>query len=143
MISRFLAIVLAIVAIAPFGYLAYQRLSQPVPEQNLPAIEFIKSGNDLSVGSTLEVKSCRIIDGYRFLLLLENNKWIEGHLPLATKDEATAVVIEWLQNTTFPIPTIKLLRKPDNFWIVDLHLMKSGKREKLTDLLKAKNLLLE
>lgn len=142
-----LAIVLALVAIAPILYLVYYGKNVTNNSDSSPVlttVEFVKPAEaKLEVGSVYEVRACKVIDGYRFAMFLEGNKWIEAHLPVATKDEATNVVIEWLNSTTSPVPTVKLLRKLGNYWIVEFQLTVNGKQEKITSLLKAKNLLLE
>ena len=147
-----LAIIFALASIAPILYLVYHvkdvtsSVSPVLQQPVLATVEFIKpTSTKLEVGSVIEVRSCRVIDGYRFGLSLEGNKWIEAQLPVATKDEATNVVIDWLKNsaTQTAAPTVKLLRNLGSYWIVEFRLTVNGKQEKVTDLLKAKALLLE
>lgn len=141
-----LAIILSVVAIAPTAYIVYYGYEDEVKNEQavLTTVEFVKPPtSELKVGDTFEVRACKVIDGYRFGLFLEGNKQIEAHLSTATKDEATEVVIEWLNNTTTPVPTVKLLRKTGSFWIVDFRLTVNGKTERVIELLKAKNLLVE
>jgi len=140
-----LAVFLAVVAIAPIGYIVYnQKEATSSDSPVLTTVEFVKPAQtELEVGAVYEVKACKVIDGYRFGMFLEGNKWIEAHLTTATKDEAATAVIEWLNNTTSPVPTVKLLRKLNSYWIVEFRLTVSGKQESLTSLLRAKNLLLE
>lgn len=138
---------LAVLAIAPFLYVVYygKDTTSEATSPVLTTVEFVREHNpaQLEVGAEFNVLACKVIDGYRFGMFLEGNKWIEAHLPVATKDEATPVVIEWLNNTTTPVPTVKLLRKTGSFWIVSFRLMVSGKQEEITTLLKANDLLLE
>jgi hypothetical protein len=143
--SWILAILLAIVAIAPAGYLVYNRpQATSVEPPVLTTVEFVKPPQpELEVGLIYEVRACKVIDGYRFGMFLEGDKWIEAHLTSATKNEVTQVVIDWLNNTKAPVPTVKLLRKTSNHWIVDFRLTIGEKQESVTALLKAKSLLLE
>ena len=144
-----LAIVLALLSIAPIMYLVYngkEVTSSVSPILQMPVVatvDFVKPTNvTLEVGSELEVRSCRVIDGYRFGLSLEGNRWIEAHLPVATKDEATNVVIEMLRTSTTS-PTVKLLRNVGSYWSVEFRLKVNGEHQKITDLLKVKTLLVE
>lgn len=143
--SWLLAVVLATVAIAPLLYLVYHG-GHEVTSSDSPVttIDFASPPQPtmLEVGSVLRVGACGVIDGYRFQMFLEGDQWIEAHLPNATQEEATAVVIELLKNNTTN-PTVKLLRRTGNFWIVDFRLTVNGKQERLINLLQAKNLLLE
>ena len=79
---------------------------------------------------------------FLFGLYLENNKWIEAHLSVATKEAAIPVVISLLNSTTPPPPTVTLLRKVENYWIVKFHLMNNGQRVTLVNVLRGKGLLL-
>lgn len=132
-------------AIAPVGYIVYNQSEETSSESPvLTTVEFVKPHQaQLEIGATYEVRACKVIDGYRFGMFLEGDKWIEAHLTTATKDEAAPAVIEWLNNTTSPAPTVKLLRKLNSYWIVEFRLTVDGKQETLTSLLKAKNLLLD
>ena len=147
-----LAVVLAAVAIAPFLYLAYhmhqerQWSQQPRLQDSIATVDFQTETTsvEMEVGSVFVVLSCQVLDGYQFLLNLEGAGWIEAHLPVATDDEAIPVVIESLNNTTPPLPTVKLLRDVGGvYWIVDLHLTMDGKRERLVDVLREQDLTLD
>jgi hypothetical protein len=143
-----LAVILGAVAIAPFLYLAYHMLDARAPKQgrtSLAVVEFqpkIKP-TAIEVGATFTVMSVSIHDGYRFSLNLEGAD-VEAHLPVATKEEAIPVVIDLLNSTTPPPPTVTLLRHVDGeYWIVDIQLTKDGERENLGDYLRSKDLLLD
>lgn len=147
-----LAIILAAVAIAPFGYLAYYMYEERVPrEREKPSLAIVEfqpeiKPTSLEVGATFTIRAVNVHDGYRFALNLEGVVSIVAHLPVATKEEAIPVVIELLNNTTPPPPTATLMRSVDggDYWIADIHLnTMDGKRESLVDYLRGKDLLLD
>lgn len=139
-----LAIFLGVIAIAPVFLVAYYYRSVRVQEGKVPSIEFQPERFDkkLEEGAEIEVRACKVLDGYRFQMYLEGGNWIEAHLPVATKQEAAQFVIDLLSKATPPAPTVKLKRKLNGCWIVDFHLTVDGKRSNLVDVLKAKGLLL-
>jgi hypothetical protein len=140
-----LAIVLSVIALAPVFLISYYytgRTTVPV-EQPIGAIQFeVERPKMLEAGQTFNVRACRVLDGYRFELYLEGGKWIEAHLKVAAKDEASAIVLECFNKASPPSPTVTLLRQVGHYWIVDFHLTMENRRENLTDFLKAKGLLL-
>jgi hypothetical protein len=144
----FLAILLALIALAPVFLLTYYNIRQTPPDQvqqqPIASIQFEvdKPPQQLEVGASFNVLACKVIDGYRFEMYLDGGKWIEAHLPVATKDGAVPVVVEWLNKTTSLPPTVTLRRQVGNYWIVDFQLNVDGKRVNLIDCLKAKGLLL-
>lgn len=143
--SWILAVFLSLVAIAPIFYAIYY--TRTSPSMNPPVLTTVqfpgpKPNAELEAGAIFEVRACKVIDGYRFGMFLEGNRWIEAHLQVAVKDEAAPVVIEWLNKTTSPPPTVKLLRRAGNHWIVEFHLTKDEKRENVLTLLREKGLLL-
>jgi hypothetical protein len=143
-----LAIVLAAVAVAPFLYLAYNKMSPGIvieSRQSVAVIEFQpQRPATLEVGGTFMVLACEVIDGYQFALNLDGFNWIDAHLPVATKEEATPVVVELLNSAEPPPPTVTLLRQiGDEHWIVDIAITKDGQRRSLVDLLRTKELLLD
>lgn len=135
---------LALLALAPISYAGYTYYKQRQDARYLASVEFQSETQDsgLEVGSKLEVRACKVMDGFRFLLILEDGSRVEAHLTAATKDEAVPVVVDWLNNTTPPRPTVTLLRHVDGVWIASFHLTVNGKSENMVDLLKAKGLLL-
>lgn len=142
-----LAFILALVAIAPIGYLVYYNAhnqNQPVHQDNYPMVEFeTQKMAAMEIGTKHNVLACKVVDGYRFLMFLENEEHIESHLSVAVKPEASDVVIELLNNATVPPPTVELLRKVDNrFWIVKLTLTVDGKRQDIVELLRGQDLIL-
>jgi len=141
-----LAFILAAVAIAPIGYLVYHNTrqdQQPVPD-NYPTVQFeTQRIAAMEPSSKHNVLACKVVDGYRFLMFLENEQHIEAHLPVATKPEAAALVVELLNKTAAPPPTVTLLRKiDDRYWIVGFTLTVDGERKDLVELLRGKGLLL-
>jgi hypothetical protein len=111
------------------------------PEKKLIEIEYVTSKvKPLEVGVQFMVKSCKIIDGFRFLVLLDNDTWIETSLPIVTKEGTAEQVAEILKSS--PPPSVTLKRKIDNYWIVDFELLFEDKKTKLTELLKQKDLAL-
>lgn len=124
---RVLAILLSVLAIAPIAMLAYNYRHQKSLFQ---------------AGQELELKSCRILDGYQFKLFFESGE-LTGHLPVATKEEATLVVLESFDNAMYPPPTVELIRDAGDHWVVDINLTLEEKRTSLTDLLRDQNLLLD
>jgi hypothetical protein len=139
-----IAIICAILAIAPVGYLAYHfGFSQSAITDNLELIEFqVEKNTKLEPGSEIEVKACKVIDGYMYGLYLEGNQRIEAHLYVATKDEATEVVSEWLRKAGSPPPTVLLKRQVGNYWIIDLFVTVDGARVSVVSMLKDKELIL-
>ena len=141
-----IAVGLALLAIAPMGFLAYHfGLSdqQGGPTKNMAVIEFqVKKNTKLEPGSEIEVKACEVLDGYKYGLYLEGDQLIEAHLAVATKSEATEVVVEWLRKAGPPAPTVVLKRQVGDYWIVDLHATVNNARVNVVDMLKAKELLL-
>lgn len=153
-----LAFVLGIVAIAPIFYLVYHSYvdfkepktesidvveNKPSNDGDLlnPLIEFKHKNTKLEKGVTIDVIACKIVDGYKFLLYLDGDQWIEGHLPVATKDEAVTFVSDLL-NTETSVPTVTLLREVEDYWIVDFNLIHDNQRVSVVSLLKSKGLLL-
>ena len=134
---------LAVLAVAPVGYFAYNSRPEKSPTA-LATIQFEEQQRKLLLepGAVFGIKSVKVIDGYKFGLYLENNKWVEAHLSVATKEKAIPVVIDLLNGTTPPPPTATLLRKVGNYWIVELRLTQNGQRVKLVDVLRSKGLLL-
>ena len=145
--SWIVALVLAIVAIAPIAYVIYtfRTTEQQESSSSIATVEFERRPQVLNLepGITMNVLSCKVIDGYKFVLYLENNKRIVGHLPVATREEAIPLVIEWLNTSTPPPPTVTLLRKVEDYWIVDFHLTHESERMRMVNLLRSKGLLLE
>lgn len=139
-----LAILLGLIALAPILGIAYYNRSGVPAVEPIAAVQFQPEHVEkkLESGVEFDVRGCKVIDGYRFELLLEGNKWIEAHLSVATKQEANAVVVDLLNNTTLPIPTVTLRRNIGRYWIVDFHLMVEGRRLNLVDVLRQKGLVL-
>lgn len=153
-----LALALGIVALVPVIYLSYnQDVVSSLPKLERPKLEPVKDPmnpvvadfqfdvereKEFKPGVEFNLKSCKVIDGYRFHLFLEGGKQIYANLTTATKDEATPVVVELLNKTTSPRPTIILRRKSGDNWIVDFNLMVDGKRANLIEVLRDKGLVL-
>jgi|LakMenE18May11ns_1017448.scaffolds.fasta_scaffold9922397_5 hypothetical protein len=93
----------------------------------------------LEAGVEFSLKSCRILDGYRFQLVLEGGNQITAQLTSATKDEATQPVVDLLKQTK--IPSVLLRRKSGDVWIVDIYVSINGKITNLIDELRTKGLL--
>lgn len=134
------AILLAVVAIAPVLIFGYYRSMQPV-DKPIASVEFAKP-QALKAGSQINVKACKVIDGFRYDMYLDGGNWIEAHLAVATKDEANLFVVELLKTTTYPPPTVTLLKHVGNYWIVDFCLTVDGKRVNMVNVLQEKGLLL-
>lgn len=135
------AVLLAIVALAPVGLYFYNYWTRPGPETSYVTVQYsVPKAKSVAVGEELNVMACRIVDGHIFYLLLENNEWIEAHLTVATKDEATPPVTEALK--TAGTPSVLLRRKFGNYWMVDFHLTVQGKRMTLLDWLRERELTL-
>lgn len=139
-----LAVILAVVAIAPAICLVYYVVKSVPNDPTIASVQFEpqKVQKVLEVGVVFEVRACKVLDGFRYEMYLDNGKWIEVHLAVAAKDEANSFVVEWLNKTTAPPPSITLLRRVGNYWIVDFHLTVDGKRVNMVDLLRIKGLLL-
>lgn len=144
--SWIIAIVLATIAIAPFLYLAYHKLgvAQRIFRPSVATIQFeVERSTALEPGAIFSVRSCKVVDGYKFGLYLENNKWIVAHLSVATKDEATSFVIDLLNKSTATPPTVTLLRLVEDYWIVEFAVTKDRQTKNLVDLLRFEELLLD
>lgn len=143
-----LALTLGVVALAPVLFVAYYYGAPTKIVQNQmspPIADFkfeTKTTETLEPGAEFDVLACKVIDGYRYEMYLEGDKWIVAHLTQATKDEASPVVVELLNKTTPPSPKVILRRQVADYWIVDFHLSVDGTQSKMTDVLKAKGLLL-
>jgi len=145
--SWVLAVILAIVAIAPIFYLVYNARSGVGTDHRPDSIatvqfEQVVKNTVMEPGAVFDVRACKVTDGYKFGLYLDGDRWIEAHLAVATKEEAIPVVIELLNNAEPPPPSVTLLRKVENYWIVDFELTQDGKRVILVDVLRSKELLL-
>ena len=142
--SWILALLLAIIAVAPVGYFAYNLRSEISPSPSIATIQFEERQRNLRLepGAVFGIRSVKVVDGYKFGLYLEGDKWIEAHLSVATKEKAIPVVVEMLNGTTPPPPTVTLLRKVEGYWIVDFYLTHNGQRANLVDVLRGKELLL-
>lgn len=145
--TTIIALFLAIIAIAPIFYIAYYYVGEKPQVQADPiaTVDFQTRPKSLELkpGATLDVLSCKVVDGYQFGLFLEGDKWIMAHLSVATDEEAIPVVIEWLNSAEPPPPTVTLLRKVGDYWIVDFHLTHEGQRVNMITLLRDKGLLLD
>ncbi len=150
LVSVILAIVLGMIVVIPMSYLILGNVKPQLkesptvivaPEKKLIEIEYVTSKvKPLEVGVQFMVKSCKVIDGFRFLVLLDNDTWIETSLPIVTKEGSAEQVAEILKLSSPPSVTLK--RKIDNYWIVDFEFLFEEKKTSLTELLKQKNLAL-
>ena len=144
----FLGILLLVVAIAPTSLLFYHYYSrqQPLPADDPLAVvvefEAVKP-KVLEPGAVFSVRACKIVDGYRYRLLLDGGYSISAHLSIATKDGAISVVPEILRTSSPPPPTVTLLRQVGQDWIVRFHVLLDGKRTDLLVCLREQGLLLE
>lgn len=147
-----LALLLGAVALVPCFYMFYYNEASlpalqltPVQKDSEPVIADVEFESEkektLDVGVEFDLKSCKVVDGYRFQLSLEGGKQITAHLTTATKDEATTVVVDLLNKAKSPRPTVVLRRKSGENWIVDFYISIDGNRTNLIDDLKAKGLL--
>lgn len=94
----------------------------------------------LEPDSEFYIKSCNVIDGYRFKMRLEDNHEITANLTTATKDDATSVVIDLLGKNKDTRPSVLLRRKAGDNWIVDVFILIDGKRTNLVEALRTKGL---
>ena len=127
---------LILAIISPFlclGYLVHtNNLQDNVVQQKQISI--------LQEGSELPFVACEVFDGYKFGIVFDNEEWIIGHLPIATKSESVEKVQEMLKSSK-GVPSVKLLRQIDDYWIVDIYLNGPDKIS-LLELLRKENLLL-
>ena len=145
--SWILAAILAVVAIAPIFYLVYNMKLAPETRRSPEAVTVVEfdrviKNYALEPGAVFDVLACKVVDGYKFGLYLEGEKWIEAHLAVATSEEAIPFVIELLNNAELPPPSVTLLRQVGDYWIVEFELTQNGKRVSLVDVLRSKELLL-
>lgn len=138
-----LAIVLGIMAVAPVAYFTYvyTNFEEKGIIQGVAIVDYMsREYKAMEPGSEFRIRSCHIVDGYKFAILLENGEWIHAHLTVATKPEATQVVIDTLKKSH--VPTVILRRKLDDYWIVNFHLTLDGKDIMLRNLLEERELIL-
>jgi len=146
-----LAFVLGAFAIAPFLYFVYYNQTVthtvvgPRLQNTLAVVDFtVPVPQQLEEGLTVGVISCQVLDGYQYMLNLQDGSLIEAHLPVATKGEAIPFVVDAFNKTTAPIPTAKLLRNIEGiYWVVDIELTVDGQRKRLVDMLHEKDLTLD
>lgn len=140
-----LAFLLGATALAPVFWVAYHYGSGvTVPHENVIAsVQFQQQyQKELAVGSQLEVRAVKVIDGYRYEMFLSNGQAITAHLTHATSDEAIPYVVELFNKAAPPAPVVTLRRKVGNYWLVDLQLTVDEKRVSMIHVLKEKGLLL-
>ena len=141
-----IAVSLALTAIAPMVYLGYNYGFRNEPEvqvhENNYTIKFQVKNTTLEPGAEIEVQACVVEDGYMFSLNLAGDQWIEGHLPVAAKEEAKKVVTSWLQKASSPPPTVLLKRNVGPYWIVDFYVTIDGSRKSVVAMLGEKGMLL-
>lgn len=137
-----LAILLGVIALAPIFWMVYYKTSTP-EDQFVATVQFVTAETtSLEPGAVVGVRACNVLDGYRFELYLEGGTWVIAHLTHAAKEEATPIVIDLLKTATAPAPTVKLLRKVGNVWIVDFNLTTEHQTMNLLEHLRKKDLLL-
>lgn len=143
-----LAFVLAAIAIAPIGFLVYHNVSNqkksPEIQPQYPIFQFeTERLPPVEANTEHNVMACKVVDGHRFLMYLENGQHIEAHLSVFTKPEATALVTKLLNETKAPPPKVKLLRNIDSrYWVVNFTLTIDGDRKDLVAYLRTKDLVL-
>lgn len=138
------AFIFGTITVIPFAYLAYLYSGidfyHKTPYE--ATIEYVNGAENspIEAGGEFSIRSCCVIDGFRFAILLENNKWINARLNVVTKTDATKKVIEILGLS--PSPVVVLKRKIDDYWIIDIRLTLDTKVVMLGDLLRELNLAL-
>jgi hypothetical protein len=143
--NRLLALLLAVIALAPVGLLTYYYSGKRAdsPEREIASIKFEPETKPTKLvpGARFDVKACKVLDGYRYEMYLDGGTWIEAHLAAAAKEEAAQVVVELLNKAAPPTPTVTLLRQVGDRWIVDFELTVDGQRTNMVRVLKVKGLL--
>ena len=115
----------------------------PVEEQpaTLAVIDLVPATpKQMLPGEEFGVKSCRPIDAWAFILLLENDVWIECRLKVITVPEAVNETLQLLRNSTQP--TAVLRRKIGNYWVIDLYVTVDGQRVDVVEWLQKRKLVL-
>ena len=137
-----MAFIFGTIAVIPIAYFAYLYSDFYQENQLYEATIQYSSVKEspVEVGSEFSIKSCRVIDGFRFSILLENDRWINAQLNVATKVDATKKVVEILELSSVPIVILK--RKIDDYWIVDIRLTLDSKVVMLGNLLRELNLVI-
>lgn len=112
------------------------------PSQIQLFIDYIPPHVDkpIEVGATFIIKSCKILDGFEFSVLLENDQWINIRLPIVTKEGVSNEVFETMKSDRPPVVVLK--RKIGNYWIADFELSIAGKKVTLVEVLREKHLTL-
>jgi len=143
---KWLIPLLIITAIAPIAIYFYNNgnmVTRPLVQQQRPpaaTIQFQQQNviRKMEPGAQFGIISMQIVDGYKFMLQLDNGTWIEAHLTSATKEEAVPFVIELYK--TGSQPSVILYRKVENYWIVDMELNTQMGRQNLVRLLQQQGL---
>lgn len=139
--SWILALLLATVAIVPVFVILY-KYKNNVSKRNDVSFNLVDENSKIVVGSKFEIKACKVISGDQYEMYLEGGKWIRAKLLVSTKDKAKQFVIDLLNKTVPPPPSVTIIRKSGDQWIVDINLNVDGQRVNLVDLLKSNGLLL-
>lgn len=84
--------------------------------------------------------ACKVLDGGVFVVTLENRQTVEVRLKSIAKQDAYPQVVEMLK--TVNSPSVVLLRKIGDYWIVDFNLTFQGKRTTIVEWLNTTGLLL-
>lgn len=141
---KWLIPLLIITAIAPIAVYFYNKdMAGTSINQQRPPVAIIQFQQQNQIrtmepGAQFGIVSMQIIDGYKFMLQLDNNVSIEAHLTNATKNEALPFVIELYK--TGSQPSVILYRKVENYWIVDMQLNTQTGRQSLVRVLQQQNL---
>jgi len=130
---------LIVVGSVPAAYWYFFKRESTV--DNFPVIRFVSEEPKQMVPmAEFRVFACKVLDGGVFVVTLENQQTIEVRLKMIAKQEAYQEVAEVLKSAGSP--TVVLLRKIGDYWVVDFNLTLQGKRTTMIEWLSSKGLLL-
>ena len=146
--KNWFVILLVLVATLPIGVYFYTQkmksfeneaiiLPSPESQDTGPTINFEPPKQDVRRQALLV---CKVVDGHVFELKLEDGSWIHAFLTVTTSADAKQKVVDLLNKATDPVVVIK--RKTVDGWIVEIELTYQGKKDKISDWLKANGLVL-
>lgn len=132
-------VILICIGLIPAGVWWY--FKKDVVVDNFPVIQFVsEKPKEMVAGAEFKVLACKVLDGGVFVVTLENRQTVEVRLKSIAKQDAYPQVVEMLK--TVNSPSVVLLRKIGDYWIVDFNLTFQGKRTTIVEWLNTTGLLL-
>ena len=135
-----LAIFLTLAIISPLGCLGWLVYNgQNIQQVQNGSVEFQQTV--LQEGMEVPIGAINVLNGHKFEVAIDQNRWIIIRLPSMTKTGSVEKVKEILQTNQGANPSVKLLREFDDYWVADIYINTPNKTS-LLDVVRRKNLLL-